>query len=307
MTPLRSLTQQANASSQVRQLAIPPVIILGMHRSGTTLVTRLLQEAGLFVGAQPNAHRESRFFMGVNDWLLSRCGATWENPCGIDVLDDFPEARRVLSCQLRRSLGSPMARHYLGRFAWTRYRNGRWLPFAWGWKDPRNTFTTPLWLELFPEAKLINVERHGIDVALSLKHRVERNTALAVSAIKAQEETSRPVLSKNQLLDIKGGLKFRDLHEGIELWAAYARRAREHCQVAGSRAFTVHFEDLLADPQRGLEELFKFVGLAHPPKASASLAGQLNGSRAFAWKAKQDPELTRLDEEHRGLLSEFGY
>lgn len=27
-----------------------PVIIAGMHRSGTTMITRMLEEAGLFVG-----------------------------------------------------------------------------------------------------------------------------------------------------------------------------------------------------------------------------------------------------------------
>ena len=27
-----------------------PVIIIGMHRSGTSMLTRVLQEAGLFIG-----------------------------------------------------------------------------------------------------------------------------------------------------------------------------------------------------------------------------------------------------------------
>ena len=29
------------------------------------------------------------------------------------------------------------------------------IPFPWGWKDPRNSITLPLWLRLYPEAKII--------------------------------------------------------------------------------------------------------------------------------------------------------
>jgi hypothetical protein len=45
------------------------------------------------------------------------------------------------------------------------------LNFPWGWKDPRSTFTLPLWLCLFPNAKIINIKRHGVDVAQSLRVR----------------------------------------------------------------------------------------------------------------------------------------
>lgn len=39
-----------------------PVIIIGMHRSGTSMLTRVLQRAGLFMGEHREENDESLFF-----------------------------------------------------------------------------------------------------------------------------------------------------------------------------------------------------------------------------------------------------
>ncbi len=45
------------------------------------------------------------------------------------------------------------------------------MPRSWGWKDPRNTFTLPMWLKVFPNAKVIHVLRDKESVARSLMKR----------------------------------------------------------------------------------------------------------------------------------------
>jgi hypothetical protein len=40
-----------------------PVAIMGMHRSGTTMLVRLLEEAGLLLGNRYGINREERFFL----------------------------------------------------------------------------------------------------------------------------------------------------------------------------------------------------------------------------------------------------
>jgi hypothetical protein len=57
-----------------------PVILLGMHRSGTSLVARVLDELGLFQGHELQEDHESTYFLGVNDTLLKRAGASWDHP-----------------------------------------------------------------------------------------------------------------------------------------------------------------------------------------------------------------------------------
>ena len=51
-----------------------------MHRSGTTLVARLLSGLGAHLGAELDAYHESTLFQGVNDRLLERAAASWARP-----------------------------------------------------------------------------------------------------------------------------------------------------------------------------------------------------------------------------------
>lgn len=51
-----------------------------MHRSGTTLVTRMLMELGVFMGATRDRYGESRFHQHVNRQLMLAAGATWATP-----------------------------------------------------------------------------------------------------------------------------------------------------------------------------------------------------------------------------------
>jgi len=47
-----------------------PIIIIGMSRSGTSMLTRMLDELGLFVGKKLTKNHEALFFRKINDWLL---------------------------------------------------------------------------------------------------------------------------------------------------------------------------------------------------------------------------------------------
>ncbi|MFB6261703.1 MAG: sulfotransferase, partial [Thiohalorhabdaceae bacterium] len=110
----------------------------------------------------------------LNRWLLAQGGGSWVRPKGFPDLLADPEGRALAADYLRTSLRAPRG---LGFWGWQGLMD---CPRSyWGWKDPRNTFTLPLWLELFPEARVINVERHGVDVAESLV--VRRNRSLARS------------------------------------------------------------------------------------------------------------------------------
>jgi len=40
----------------------PPIVIIGMHRSGTSIVTRMLGQLGLFVGKKKDMNHEALFF-----------------------------------------------------------------------------------------------------------------------------------------------------------------------------------------------------------------------------------------------------
>jgi hypothetical protein len=45
---------------------------MGMHRSGTTLLCKILQSFGIFIGKDLDVNYESLFFMEINDWILGK-------------------------------------------------------------------------------------------------------------------------------------------------------------------------------------------------------------------------------------------
>ena len=65
---------------------ISPIIITGMHRSGTSLLAKLAKDLGLFAGTKLDPNCESIFFQQLNIWLLQLAGANWSNPIAFNIL-----------------------------------------------------------------------------------------------------------------------------------------------------------------------------------------------------------------------------
>ena len=91
-----------------------PIIVLGMHRSGTTMVARLLSHMGVFMGADVDANHESRLFQGLNDWLLTRAGARWDEPAPFDRMLADARFVAVQADYLATRLAGPARLRYLG-------------------------------------------------------------------------------------------------------------------------------------------------------------------------------------------------
>ena len=75
-----------------------PIIILGMHRSGTTMIVKMLQEMGLFIGWDLEENYEARFFFSRNETILNSCGGSWDNPKVIDNLLNHSQDLEIVLC-----------------------------------------------------------------------------------------------------------------------------------------------------------------------------------------------------------------
>lgn len=131
------------------------IAILGMHRSGTSLLAGTLQECGLDLGevntaapANEKGNRESWLLTALHEDLLREAGGGWDRP---------PE-REVAWGPLHQSVRSL----YIGLFA------GR---SSWGFKDPRLLFCLEGWLEALPKLEFVGIFRHPLEVAESLVQR----------------------------------------------------------------------------------------------------------------------------------------
>ena len=279
----------AVAQPDALPVARQPVILLGMHRSGTSLVARVLEELGLFQGKDLQDDHESTFFLEINDTLLKRAGAVWDHPAAVRDLLKVPDAvSHTLRC-LRHDLSSPrLLAAYFGT-AWPlRRRSLAKLDRPWGWKDPRTVFTLPLWLRLFPGAKLIYIRRNGVDVAASLRAREASELARRVKeyARKSRQLSSHSMLRR---AGFKGSARCLTLDGAFSLWEEYVAQAEQALAAVPNERLVLNYEAFLASPSSELPPLAAFCGLTAPAAAVATAAGGVNSTRANACLA--DPEL----------------
>jgi hypothetical protein len=187
------------------------VIVTGMHRSGTSLVCRLLNLCGMELGDaedllppaadNPDGFWENRRFVEVNTAVLRANGEAWDwpNPAALQ-----PEG---LELEALRSEATTLVKG----FAKGAFR---------GWKDPRNCLTLPFWLSLEPEALVVLVVRHPVEVAESLARRNHVSDTL-----------------------------------GLGLWLIYHERLLQ--AVRASHLIVTHFDSYFETPER---ELSRVVG-----------------------------------------------
>lgn len=284
-----------------------PLIVVGMHRSGTTMVTQLLEQAGLFVGKKKRRNEmEALLFLEINEWLQKSTGGGWDNPEYMSYLLANVEYRALVTDYIRSVLDSRYLASYLGLAKYLRYRSLHKLDFPWGWKDPRNSYTLPIWLDIFPSAKILHIYRNGIDVAQSL--RVRAYQQLADNA-KLHELRKRRGLYwlKHKNKPFTGSVRCLELDYAFKLWESYTDTAIRNLEAVSNPSFTVKYEDILSDPLSWLTRIVEFCELEITDGQLAVLAGEVRKDRAYAYKTK--PELARFYErvQDNPLIRRLGY
>lgn len=181
----------------------PPIIVIGMHRSGTSLVSAILALMGVYIGRIGSPQEENKLiichtphnsliiytsqrstmfvptpttvrdgyaedesFRLVNQRIFARAGADWDYVDPLLAVRDEPQFTRSAVRTLQGATFGTLRRQYLSGMP-KNYQG------AWGWKDPRNTFTLRYWLQLFPDAKVLHVRRSPDAVVRSLMRRAE--------------------------------------------------------------------------------------------------------------------------------------
>lgn len=143
------------------------VLVLGMHRSGTSLVTSLIEANGFSCGKypmkpskdNPNGYWGDELIVGINEKLLSSLGLYWFSLVWLELstLKQSP-----IYEELRES-----ARNYLHELL---SENNKVVI-----KDPRMCILLPFWLDVFSaidsEIKIVLVKRNFFSTASSLVKR----------------------------------------------------------------------------------------------------------------------------------------
>lgn len=283
----------------------PPVIVIGSHRSGTTMLVEMLEALGMFAGKRQDAYGEALFFLRFNQWLMLRGGATWDHPEPMRELftsEHAADARAVAEACAQARIRSPHTLSYLGLSRFVRERRLDRLRFSWGWKDPRNTFTMPLWRECFPDAKVVHVMRHGVDVADSLTRRHLAGVAGGRASFEVRRGRYLLTPFRARFFDT---VTCSTLAGSFGVWERYVSEARRQVRLAGSNAIEIRFEDLLADPLSTLGALAKFCDIDVSSGRLHAAASHAREDRAYAFRDR--PELQEFAEDIADQLTVYQY
>lgn len=230
------------------------VIVLGFHRSGTSMVTRMLNLLGVDLGDEiallPPEERdnargywEPQWMIELNDEILTTLGGGAFAPFRLE-----PGWERSPQLEpLRERARALLEAHFA-------------TAQVWGWKDPRTSLTLPFWREL-------------LDAPLSCVVCV-RSPADAVASA------------------LKRGVT--DIHRWTyaELWLQYTAYALSH--TSPDERTLVFYEDILRDPVRETHRLAAALGLsAHAGIETAveSVDPELRHHVTSPWDVAVDPGL----------------
>lgn len=242
-----------SASTGLRGTAI---CVLGSSRSGTSLTTRLLGLAGVYLGpddellgeelsqlagegdevlakasdSNPGGHWEHYRLMRLNERILQSMGGSWRDPPPLPAgweagaeLDGFREEARVL-----------LAGSFSGRA-------------LWGWKDPRSSLTLPFWRKMLPEMRCVICLRHPLEVAESLRER----DSISIDA-------------------------------GVTLWTRYLASALVN--TAGCPRLLVRYEDYFRDPAAVVARLTRWIGGESATRRNEELESSVPAIDAGLWR-----------------------
>ncbi len=142
---------------------MPGIVVLGMHRSGTSAVSRVVNLLGADLGPEsellteydnPAGHWESKSLLACNDAILAALGRSWDFP-------PWPAPGWEYSAKASALL--PQMRDVFSMFASSK---------TWAFKDPRTCLTLPLWRRLLgDDACAVLVWRRPGDVVPSISRR----------------------------------------------------------------------------------------------------------------------------------------
>ena len=256
-----------------------------MHRGGTSLLAKILQQAGVFIGNDLDENNESQFFCNLNEWAFFQAGASWDNPYNMNFLTK--NIKTEISANFTKRLSNRTVKKYHNDFK--KLSNSNKL---WAWKDPRNTFTAEIWQKVFPEAKVIHIHRNPIDVAESLKQRENQFQKVKDSQTKTgiKKWINEYKLVKTRIYS--QSLRVNTIEEGVKLWKEYTVKAYS----VKNNCLHISYENLIENSENQIIEILNFLNLKINNKNIDSIIEGINKTRKTAFLTSE-----KLINEYRKI------
>jgi sulfotransferase family protein len=280
----------------------PPIILIGNHRSGTTLTQQLF-------GLHP----------AVVTWHEPKTIWRYADPGRPDDEADESDAT------------DEVVRYIRHRFLKYQLRNGNRQIME---KTPSNVLRVPFVHKVFPEAKFLYVTRNALSCINSAEVKWNKKKTKTWAALRKSLSDAplsqlhyyaRPFLSlvlvrkflKNDDMLVTGprynGMD-RDLKERGSLptiarqWARCNRKAREDLAKLGDgRVLTFKYEDLTRDPASVLRRMYEHCGLSCDDSILNAARQVIDPGRQEKWRSLDQEQLRAIIPEIRDEMERYGY
>ena len=135
-------------------------VVLGMHKSGTTLISQILHKSGIVMGVFDEAvdydsgnQYERKEALEINMEMLKKNYKDFS----LDVTDPIEKADYIVKEKIIK-----LIKHFDKRHK------------KWGFKDPRTCLTYDVWKQSLPEHKLIIVYRSPVEIWFHYTQNIHR-------------------------------------------------------------------------------------------------------------------------------------
>ncbi|NEP11740.1 MAG: sulfotransferase [Symploca sp. SIO2C1] len=286
-----------------------PIFIVGLSRSGTTLLRKIMNKhSDVWI-----AERETHYF---DDLRVRMTGFEQQplNPEQIKLCQDYflalghrvygnggdPEQSWINRTELEtlaESLGTGADSYFEAFCRFCAQSNNK---IRWGEKTPRHVFRISEILTRYPQAKIICMLRHPGGVVASSRDKWKREQ---------MPDHQRTRLKNSYSIVIT-----------ILLWrGAFKAALKAHQEFGEERIYIQRFEDLLADPESAIKALTAWLALDYQSSmieapSSNSSYSELYGKSGFSkettyrWQEKlSNAEISTIQYLCGSLLSEAGY
>lgn len=162
------------------------IVVLGMHRSATSLIAKGLAAAKVHMGdfylahdsGNPEGYYEDMDFLHLNKAILVKAGGDWSNPPAEEQILKIKNNKPMMD-RIEKLIQKKQKRKKL-----------------WGWKEPRTVLTIPLYEPFLEEPIYLACYRDPIAVAKSLQARNGMDIAQGVALASIYNDRLKKFLDK---------------------------------------------------------------------------------------------------------------
>ena len=235
------------------------IIVLGMHRSGTSTVAGVLHMNKIVMGTyenfwprplrqNPKGFYENYEFRKINDLILKNSGYDTKS-----YTINLPKIR--LTPKLIDKTRKILETYF------KKYGN-------WGWKDPRTCLTINHWVN--------NINYLGIE-----------NQIKIVVVMRKASSVARSLYKRNEL----------PINNGLEIWGLYTEKILSFCNTSKLPVHYCSFESLLEYPEETCKNLFHFLNIDYDPSIISKFIDKEISTSSKGSKIKYPNRIEEIENE----------